>query len=212
MIKINNLPKRTKAQKIGENAADIFSATFTEFCNVVPVPQSRDLGIDFICEVMEDEYPTGVGFNAQCKGRDEVDDKNGLLNVQVQVTTINYWLSQRIPTFLFVYDRQSENFFWCFPSAYIFSLNKEWQSQQSVSIPIPVSSRFSRDITEIPLNLLEVIKREDLHKKISDLREEQEELRGQYEAELHYQTIGRYQDYLADIMLQEWKIERHYQE
>lgn len=212
MTEINNLPKRTRAQKVGESAADTFSATFTEFCNVIPVPQSRDLGIDFICEVMKDEYPTGLVFNAQCKGRNEVDDKNALLSVQVKVTTINYWLSQRSPTFLFVYDRQSENFFWCFPSAYILSLNKEWQSQQSVSIPIPVSSNFSRDITEIPSVLLAVIKAEDLHQKISDLREEKEELRGEYEAELKYQTIGRDEEYWGDIMLEEWKIERHNQE
>ncbi|MEJ6487899.1 DUF4365 domain-containing protein [Nostoc punctiforme UO1] len=212
MTEINNLPKRTKAQKVGESAADTLSATFTEFCNVIPVPQSRDLGIDFICEVMQDEYPTGLVFNAQCKGRSEVDDKNALLSVQVKVTTINYWLSQRSPTFLFVYDRQSENFFWCFPSAYILSLNKEWQSQQSVSIPIPVSSNFSRDITEIPSVLLEVIKAEDLHQKISDLREEKEELRWEYEAELKYQTIDRYQEYWADIMKDEWKSQMHNQE
>jgi len=207
----NNLPKRTKAQKLGESSADTFSCTFTEFCNVIPVPQSRDLGIDFKCEVMKGEYPTGLEFNAQCKGRNEVDDRSSLLSVQVQVTTINYWLSQRSPTFLFVYDRQSENFFWCFPSAYVLSVPREWQSQKSVSIPVPVSSHFSRSITQIPPDLLAVVKAEDLQQRISDLREEMHELRGQYEAELNYQTYGKYQEYWADVLLEEWKIERHNQ-
>jgi hypothetical protein len=161
---------------------------------------------------MEGEYPTGLEFNAQCKGKSEIDDRNSLLSVQIQVTTINYWLTQRSPTFLFVYDRQSENFFWCFPSAYVFSLSKTWQLQQSISIPVPISSNFSRSITEIPPDLLAVIKAEDLHQKISDLREEMDEIRGQYEAELEYQTYGRYEEYWADIMLEEWKIERHNQD
>lgn len=216
MITINNLPKRTKAQKIGESAADICSATFTEFCNVVPVPQSRDLGIDFNCEVIEDECPTGLIFHVQCKGKDEVNDKNGLISVSIKVSTINYWLIQRNPVFLFVYDRQSENFFWCFPKAVVSLLNKDWKLQQYISLPIPVSSKLSRNITEIPPNILELIKTEDLYKKISDLREEQEKLRGRYEAELdyqmNYQTTGMYEEYWADLILEEWKIERHNQD
>jgi hypothetical protein len=205
VITINNLPKRTKAQKIGESAAAILDATLSEFCNVVPVPQSRDLGIDFNCEVMDGESPTSLIFHAQCKGKDEVNDNNGSISVSLKVTTINYWLSQRSPVFLFVYDRHSENFFWCFPKAFVSSLNKNWQSQQYISLPIPVSSKFSRNATEIPPDILNLIKTEDLYKKFSDLREEQEELRGRYEAELDYQTTGMYEEYWADVMLEEWK-------
>lgn len=212
MITINNLPKRTKAQKIGESAAAILEATLSEFCNVVPVPQSRDLGIDFNCEVIEDEFPTALIFHAQCKGKDEVNDKNGLISVSLKVTTINYWLNQRSPVFLFVYDRHSENFFWCFPKAFVSLLNKDWQSQQYISLPIPISSKFSRKATEIPPDILKLIKTEDSCKKISDLREEQEELRSRYEAELDYQTTGMYEEYWADFMLEELKIERHNQE
>lgn len=208
----NNLPKRTRSQKIGESAADIFSSTFTGFCNVIPIPQSRDLGIDFKCEVMEGEYPTGLEFNAQCKAKSEVNNKNSSLSIPVQVTTVNYWLSQRSPTFLFVYDLQSENFFWCFPAAYVLSLPKKWQTQQSISIPIPFSSNFSRGIKEIPSDILVVIEAEDLHQKISNLHEEMDEIRGEYEAELEYQTRGRYEEYWADIMLEEWKIERNNQD
>ncbi len=60
---MKKLPKRTHSQKIGVNASDLFSSVFSQFCNVIPVPQDRDLGIDFICEIMEGEYPTGKLFN-----------------------------------------------------------------------------------------------------------------------------------------------------
>lgn len=203
-----NLPKRTIAQKIGEAAADIFSSTFTEFCTVVPVPQSRDLGIDFICEVMEGEYPTGLNFNAQCKAKSEVDNKNSSLSIQVQVTTVNYWLKQPIPTFLFVYDLQRQNFFWCFPKNYVLSLCKEWQAQGSISIPVLTSNSFSRDINEIPSDILKVIKDQDPSQKVSNLEENMDEIK----AELEYQTFGKYEEDEADFMMEEWKIERRNQD
>lgn len=207
-----NLPKRTTAQKIGETAADIFSSTFTEFCTVVPVPQSRDLGIDFKCEVMEGEYPTGLVFNAQCKARSGVDNKNSSFPIQVQVTTVNYWLIQRSPTFLFVYDPQQENFFWCFPKNYVLSLCKEWKTQRSISIPVLTSNSFSRDINEIPSDILKVIKDQDPSQKVSNLEENMDEIKREYEAELEYQTFGKYEEYEADIMMEEWKIERRNQD
>ena len=133
VIAIPKLPKRTNAQKIGESSADVFSATFTEFCTVIPVPQSRDLGIDFVCEVMDEEYPTGIVFNVQCKSKDEICPQSETFSAQIQVTTINYWLIQNRPTLLFIYDRQEQKFFWCFPQAFISSVNKDWQSQKTTS-------------------------------------------------------------------------------
>ena len=56
---MTKLPKRNKSQRIGESAAELLNSVLTEFCNVIPIPQSRDLGIDFICEIMEGEHPTG---------------------------------------------------------------------------------------------------------------------------------------------------------
>ncbi len=205
---INDLPKRTEAQKFGESAADIFSATFTEFCNVVPVPQSRDLGIDFTCEVMNGEYPTGLTFHAQCKGRSTTGGNNSSLSVSVKTTTINYWLLQRSPPFLFVYTLKSKSFLWCFPLAHVASLNKSWKTQKSLSIPVHASSRFSQSVTDIPSDLLTAIKAEDSRQKINILQEELYEIRGQYESDLEYETHGKYQEYEAEMLLEEWKIER----
>uniref|UniRef100_UPI0013001A7F DUF4365 domain-containing protein n=1 Tax=Cyanothece sp. BG0011 TaxID=2082950 RepID=UPI0013001A7F len=124
------LPKRTNSQKIGINAADFFCSVFSKFCNVIPVPQDRDLGIDFICEVMEGEYPTGKLFNIQCKGTEEVKIKKNSMIVPIKVTTLNYWLIQSNPTFLIVVDWQKKIFYWSFPQEFLNSLNKDWQKQK----------------------------------------------------------------------------------
>jgi hypothetical protein len=50
---MTKLPKRTDAQRIGGSAADLLNSVLTNFCNVIPVPQARDMGIDFICELMQ---------------------------------------------------------------------------------------------------------------------------------------------------------------
>ncbi|BFM41061.1 DUF4365 domain-containing protein [Synechocystis sp. LKSZ1] len=199
----SRLPRRTNNQKLGESAQDIFSSTFIHFCNVVPVPQSRDLGIDFFCEVMEGDYPTGLMFNAQCKNKEQACEMNRSLSIQIKIKTINYWLSQRNPTFLFVYDYQNKDFLWCFPLIHLLSLSKEWRFNDSISLPMPSSNRFSRDIVQIPSDLLEIIQSEDLRRKLDNLQEYMHDIRQQYEAELDYQTQGAYKEYWAELELDE---------
>jgi hypothetical protein len=129
---MTKLPKRTDAQRIGVSAADLLNSVFTNFCNVTPVPQDRDMGIDFICELIQEGYPTGKLFNVQCKGTEESELKGDSIRVSIAVTTLNYWLIQPNPTFLVVVDRQNYNFYWSFPKDFLSSLNKNWQEQQRV--------------------------------------------------------------------------------
>jgi hypothetical protein len=151
------LPKRTKSQRIGASATDLFSSVFAEFCNVIPVPQDRDLGIDFICEVMRGEYPTGKLFNIQCKGKEEAEVEGNSITVSIKVTTLNYWLLQSNPTFLVVVDCQNSLFYWSFPQDFLSALNKNWQEQQTVSIPVPIQSRFEQDINALPTQLVSIV-------------------------------------------------------
>jgi hypothetical protein len=154
---MTKLPKRTSSQKIGESAADLLSSVFTEICNVIPVPQSRDLGIDFICEVMEKEYPTGKLFNIQCKGTDDAEIRSDSIRIPISVTTLNYWLLQPNPTFLVLVDRQKRHFYWTFPRFFLESVRKNWQEQQEVSIPIPAQNRFDEDISALPEELVLIV-------------------------------------------------------
>ncbi|KKD35208.1 MAG: DUF4365 domain-containing protein [Limnoraphis robusta] len=154
---MTKLPKRTKSQRIGTSAADLLSSVFAEFCNVIPVPQDRDLGIDFICEIMQGENPTGKLFNIQCKGKEEAKLKDNSITVSIKVTTLNYWLLQPNPTFLIIVDCQSSVFYWSFPQDFLSSLNKNWQEQQTVSIPVPIQNCFGQDINALPTQLISIV-------------------------------------------------------
>ena len=154
---MTKLPKRTKSQKIGVSAADLLNLVFTEFCNVIPVPQDRDFGIDFICEIMQGEHPTGKLFNIQCKGKEDANVEGNSIRVSIKVTTFNYWLLQPNPTFLIVVDRQKSIFYWSFPQDFLGSFNKKWQEQETVSIPVPIQDCFKQDIRVLPPKLVSIV-------------------------------------------------------
>jgi len=154
---MTKLPKRTKSQKIGVSAADLLSSVFTEFCNVIPVPQERDFGIDFICEIMQGEHPTGKLFNIQCKGKGETKVESNSITVPIKVATLNYWLLQPNPTFLIVVDCQNGWFHWSFPQDFLGSLNQNWQAQQTVSIPVPSQNRFEQAINILPSPIVSIV-------------------------------------------------------
>ena len=151
------LPKRTDSQKIGVKASDFFSSVFSRFCNVIPVPQDRDLGIDFICEIMNGEYPTGKLFNVQCKGTEEVKIKNNSITISIKVTTLNYWLIQSNPTFLIVVDYQNKNLYWSFPQEFLGSLNKDWKKQNTVSIPVSPENCLKQNANSLPNQLISIV-------------------------------------------------------
>ncbi|MDP5337036.1 MAG: DUF4365 domain-containing protein [Nodularia sp. (in: cyanobacteria)] len=154
---MTKLPKRTKSQKIGASAADLLSSVFAEFCNVIPVPQDKDLGIDFICEIIQGEHPTGKLFNIQCKGKEEAEVKGNSITVPIKVTTLNYWLLQSNPTFLIIVDCQKSVFYWSFPQDFLSSHHKNWQEQQKVSIPVPIQNRFEQSINTLPIQLVSIV-------------------------------------------------------
>lgn len=154
---MSKLPRRTKSQRIGTSAADLLSSVFAKFCNIIPVPQDKDLGIDFICEVMQEEHPTGKLFNVQCKGKEEAEAKGNLITVSIKVTTLNYWLLQPNPTFLIIVDCRNSVFYWSFPKDFLRSLSNNWQEQQTVSIPVPIQNCFERDINTLPDQLVSTV-------------------------------------------------------
>ncbi|HYW19262.1 MAG TPA: DUF4365 domain-containing protein [Nodularia sp. (in: cyanobacteria)] len=154
---MTKLPKRTKSQRIGANAADFLSSVFTEFCNVIPVHQERDFGIDFICEIMQGEHPTGKLFYIQCKGQEEAKVTGNAITVPIAVTTLNYWLLLPHPTFLIVVDCENSILYWSFPQDFLGSLNKKWQEQKTVSIPVSIQDCFEKHINTLPIKLVSIV-------------------------------------------------------
>ncbi|ACA98638.1 MULTISPECIES: DUF4365 domain-containing protein [Cyanophyceae] len=154
---MSKLPKRIKSQKIGVSAADLLSSVFAKFCNIIPVPQDRDLGIDFICEIMQGEHPTGKLFNIQCKGKEEVKVNGNSITASIKVSTLNYWLLQSNPTFLIIVDCQNNLFYWSFPQDFLGSLRKNWQRQKNVSIPVSTENCFEQHINTLPKQLISIV-------------------------------------------------------
>ncbi|QLE46172.1 DUF4365 domain-containing protein (plasmid) [Nostoc sp. C052] len=147
---MERLPKRTESKTIGNVAADLLSAILSRFSNVVPIPESRDLGIDFYCELIDrQDYPTGQIFNIQCKGTDEVKKEGDSFSIPVKITTANYWLIQPAATFLVVVDLGNKNCYWAYPRKQL-SESSSWEKQKTVSITVHTIDRFQFDTNEMP--------------------------------------------------------------
>jgi len=143
---IKKLPKRTNAQKIGSKSQDLVSEVFTEFCNVIPT-QDKDLGIDFNCELMDDEFPTGKWFGIQCKGKSEVKDLKDHFSIQIKSTTLNYWSIHPFPVFLIVVDNKKNTFYWTYPKEQIKDLTN---LPNKKSIKIKKKDKFDISLKKIP--------------------------------------------------------------
>lgn len=79
---------------------------------------SRDVGIDFYCELLENDSPT-IPFYVQAKGTGHFDDKWG---ASVKRSTVLYWLLRPFPVFLVVYDENAEDCYWMSIEQYRYNL------------------------------------------------------------------------------------------
>lgn len=218
-------PKYTENQYKGDAGQDAFSKTFTRFCLVNSC--RRDVGIDFLCFLREGEYIKGKLFGVQLKSTEmEINDSKSSFSIQIKVTTINFWLEQVFPVFLVVYHIPSETFFWCYPqdqfpegtlesklqSKKKSNSKKKSKSNPQRSIRVDILTPFSQN-TEIPSDLLKAIKDKGFHEELSKLQKKYEELLEDntldYKEQLEYEKYGREEEYWADIILEDSKIERH---
>lgn len=84
----------------------------------IPTKYERDVGIDFYCELLEDDSPS-IPFYVQAKGTHHFDDNWG---ASVKKSTIRYWLQQSFPVFLIVYDENTGNSYWMSIEDYRYGL------------------------------------------------------------------------------------------
>lgn len=119
--------KRYTAQaKSGIKGEAFFESIISDYCIPHKVTGPKDIGIDYFCEWVFDDKPTGVLFAAQIKtfsknnvtikfkevplklnGLEKYRIENGLLKINTK--TIAYWKGLGIPIYLFVniYDKVS---------------------------------------------------------------------------------------------------------
>jgi len=71
-------------------------------------PYHRDVGIDYYCELLEDDGPS-TPFYVQAKGTEHFDDTWRAI---IKTSSIRYWLGQPHPVFLIVYDEKNDHCYW----------------------------------------------------------------------------------------------------
>lgn len=94
-MSLPKLPWTTRLGAIGESEV---KARLQYFSN--PVKYELDVGIDFYCELLENDSPT-TPFYVQAKSTDHFDTSWG---ASIDKSTIAYWLERPFPVFLVVYD------------------------------------------------------------------------------------------------------------
>jgi predicted house-cleaning noncanonical NTP pyrophosphatase (MazG superfamily) len=151
------LPKVIQSSKVGYTSADLLMSVLGKFSNIYPIPTERDLGIDMRGEMLDQDIPNGLHFNVQCKGTEEVEESVEFISIPIKVTTINYWLQQKQPTFLVVVDRENQIFYWTYPFQQVSEKIDEIQVQEKVSIRVPINSCFDSKTKLIPQKMVEIM-------------------------------------------------------
>ena len=151
------LPKFKIANKTGITSSEFLSSILSEFSIVIPIPTEKDMGIDMRCELLKEEMPTGLHYNIQCKGTDKVDEEKNYYSIQIKVSTINYWLQQKEPTFLIVVDRENNSAYWEYPTNILKYRLSDIQKQEHVSIKVHKKNIFKKGAKFLPMALLNSI-------------------------------------------------------
>lgn len=104
------MPSKVKvpwSQRLGVIAESEIKKRLSYFS--IPTKPELDVGIDFICELLEDDSPSSKYFFVQAKGTEHFDDDWGR---SIKKSTVMHWLQQPFPIFLVVYDENSGNCYW----------------------------------------------------------------------------------------------------
>lgn len=109
-IQILTMPSKVKVpwrQRLGVIGESEIKKRLSYFS--IPTKPELDVGIDFICELIEDDSPSSKYFFVQAKGTEHFDDDWAR---SIKKSTVMYWLQQPFPIFLVVYDENSGNCYW----------------------------------------------------------------------------------------------------
>jgi len=117
-------------QRLGRVGAKEIESRLSYFSKTTP--DEVDLGIDFHCELIEDDHPS-ITFLVQAKGTEHF--KNSW-SKGIRKSTILYWLWQRSPVFLVVYDDKDKNCYWMSIEDQRYSLFQKLGQKSSNTISI----------------------------------------------------------------------------
>lgn len=90
---MSNLPKYTREKMKGNIGEALAQYLLSHFCLVHKIDGSSDVGNDFVCELIKENYPTNLLFYVQVKFCKSAPTPSP--------TTIEYWKGSPIPVYLF---------------------------------------------------------------------------------------------------------------
>ena len=90
---MSNLPKYTKEKMKGNIGEALVQYLLSHFCLVHKIDGSSDVGNDFICELIKENYPANLLFYVQVKFCKSPPSSSP--------STIEYWKGSPIPVYLF---------------------------------------------------------------------------------------------------------------
>lgn len=108
----------TTQAKVGVKGEAFFESLVSDYCIPHHIVGAKDIGLDYICEWVHGDRPTGVLFAVQIKTRSEksatlefieIDEQNNGLckykihssNLIIDNRTLHYWQGLGMPTYLF---------------------------------------------------------------------------------------------------------------
>ncbi len=110
-----SIKQYTKQAQLGNKGEAFFESLISGYCLPHRIVAPKDLGIDFICEWVYGEEPTGILFAVQVKtvtaeaiqigvetelnGLEKFNISNP--NLKIKGKTLNYWKRLGLPTYLF---------------------------------------------------------------------------------------------------------------
>jgi hypothetical protein len=126
------LPKVPWTTALSHVAEGLISARLSYIANVNKL--HSDLGIDFHCEMLRDNTPSGLVFYVQAKGTQNFDET---WSQSIPKSTVRYWLSQTHPVVLVVLDEPTETCYWLSIEAHRHDFLRQFNSA-SETIPVTV--------------------------------------------------------------------------
>lgn len=166
-----DLPKMGDTRTVGSIGVDLLSSRLSYNANVISVPAEKDMGIDLMCELLQEGKPTGMHFYVQCKGTEILKEDFKKTSIEIKVPTLNYWLISRRPVFLILVDIKRERFYWSYPYDQIKDRLKEIQEQKKVHISVSNKQSFINGNKKIPALMEKIIKEFDSDEVMMQIKE-----------------------------------------
>ena len=160
MIECDLMPSKVVipwVKRLGTAGESRIKSCLCYFSN--PVKYAEDYGIDFYCELIENDTPT-MPFYVQAKTSGYFHENWG---VPIKKSTICYWLKQPSPVFIMVFDEHGKKIYW----KSVEESRCEWlkklheESTETITVNIDVNNRLEESIGRNQI-FIEKIKRDAL--------------------------------------------------